>query len=324
MVHISNMEGILAIVLCVLIRRCCCAEPLAFVHIPKTGGSSITAAFERSWNSLGCSELDPRNATQIEYYMQPVRDVVRKRLELGPRAVKEDTACLWTHLHAGPTRDDRMALVQGALRGEVPPITFVVGHMPHGICQFMREGCRYATVLRDPVDRVLSHYHYLQYKHPGYLKQICDDCETVDGFARELAKGRIREYGLDNLQTRFIAGDSFWSIVSNNSACLLGLEGCDMGYSTPQMLRKAMAHLRQYAFVGIMEDMAAFGAALDLDLGHLNKGKSYTRELSPETANLLRSTQTLDIKLYTLAVELSRKKPRNKIIQRVHAQVQLY
>jgi hypothetical protein len=61
-------------------------------------------------------------------------------------------------------------------------------------------------VLRDPVERVLSHF---QSKHPGLLQNGCDNCSNVEGFAIKLATGIFDAHGFENLQTRMLAGDGF-------------------------------------------------------------------------------------------------------------------
>src|SRR5207253_2102954 len=78
----------------------------------------------------------------------------------------------------------------------------VVGHFSFGIHEFVRSESTYLTVLRDPVDRVVSLYHHSL-------------CEPDDPFYERVAAGRLslEEFvsarvckEADNGQTRRLAG----------------------------------------------------------------------------------------------------------------------
>jgi hypothetical protein len=302
---------VFAVVFCLTAAPCYCVRPVAFVHVPKTAGSTLTAAFAELWEGRGCLKVDFDNAATVS----ALTTAAKYSLASSPSqniTLRNHGTCLWANLHAGPDNDQRASFVQGILNGTMPPLTFVAAHMPHGLCTFMRPGCKYITVLREPISRVLSHYYYVRNTHPDYLDSICDNCTTVEGFARELAAGRVRDYGIDNMQTRMIAGDAFWTTISKNNMCKMALQGCDLfNPSTQQMLRRAMINLRNYMAVGIMEDIESFAVKMGirgLSQGKgLNKGIDYSSELSSETAALLRKTQSLDLRLYKFAKELARR-----------------
>ncbi len=278
-------------------------EPFVFVHIPKTAGSTLTAAFKKLWESKQCQELDVNKADAVLS--------LKSAFQNG-----SEQPCLWAHLHASPDRDDRGVFARGVLNGSVPPTNFLAGHVPHGYCAFMRKGCKHVTVLRDPVDRVLSHYHYLKSMHPGLVEKACRNCSSVDGFAAALAAGAVSLYGFDNLQTRMLAGDGFWATVSGNSACEWKHAGqklmatCDIsGTVDHQMLKKAVQNLRQYMAVGIVEDIESFTKKMGLGhLGFLNKGTEYSKDLNPDTYALLQRSQAWDMQLYSMAKQLANSK----------------
>ncbi len=57
-------------------------------------------------------------------------------------------------------------------RGRRERIELVIGHMSFGLHAFLAPGARYVTVLRDPVERVLSEYRFLKgnSRHPFHAR----------------------------------------------------------------------------------------------------------------------------------------------------------
>ena len=264
--------------------------PVVFVHLPKTAGTSLRGAFKRKWNAAGCMQLDIHTATQVE----------------TPLYLRQHTGdCYWADLRENPDPDDKPKFVRGVLDGKIPPMTYLIGHVPHGYCTFMRGGCRYMTVLREPMRRIMSHYYFIKDRYPEFLNSVCRNCTTIDRFAEEVAAGRAQDPFFENMQTRYIAGEAFFAGMTSGP-CVRGLGMCDIHSKTSQeMLEVAKANLRSYMDVGIAEDLPSFAARNGLQLHHVNKGINYKKKLAPETKRVLRKTQDLDLQLYNLAKQLS-------------------
>ena len=117
-------------------------------------------------------------------------------------------------------------------------IRAVAGHFYFGVHQDTSLPCRYFTFLRDPVERIVSHYHFVRGQPDHYLH----------GAATRLG---LREYvevcgGAEpnNDQTRLLAG--------RNAAPADGI-------SSPEMLPAAKLNLERHDVVGLTE---AFDASL--------------------------------------------------------------
>ena len=115
---------------------------------------------------------------------------------------------------------------------EKDKIRLLMGHMYFGLHEFVQSPSSYITMLRDPVEKVISYYYFVSKvtKHPDY----------------ELIKSQnvsLKEYctmnkpNMCNAQTRFLAGENF-SQVNNE----------------PEMLKQAKKNLQEYfSIVGITE-----------------------------------------------------------------------
>ncbi|MEM0925925.1 MAG: sulfotransferase domain-containing protein [Planctomycetota bacterium] len=77
-------------------------------------------------------------------------------------------------------------------------LRFVFGHLPFGIHEWLPQQCRYITVLRDPVDRILSHYYFVreQRKHPMHetvmSRRMSISDYVTSGLSGELNNGMVR------------------------------------------------------------------------------------------------------------------------------------
>jgi len=78
----------------------------------------------------------------------------------------------------------------------------IKGHFPFGLHEHVPRPCTYITILRDPVERILSHYHYVLRTPEHYLY------DKVAGSKMSLAEyaGNPVTTELDNGQVRMISG----------------------------------------------------------------------------------------------------------------------
>lgn len=100
-----------------------------------------------------------------------------------------------------PAQRDAFAALPQAYRHS---IRLLRGHQAFGLHEGMAPGARYVTFLRDPVARVISHYHYVK---PGQLPQFADVARKKMSLADYAASTITAE--VENGQTRWIAG--VWS-----------------------------------------------------------------------------------------------------------------
>jgi len=293
--------------------------PLVFIHVPKTAGSTVTAVFKSIFaEELKCS-----------------RDPLSSAIFKGP-VPPPDARCTWAWAYAAPDGDDRNFLGRvamgggggnGTTRADGDPtsrqihIDALIGHVSFGICPLinstMPNPCSYTTVLRHPLDRVLSHYSYLMQVAPQVVLEECPTCGDVDAFARALVSGSLHKLQLDNTATRMISGDGLLASLSSNRID-------DVSCATDaMMLRRAKTNLAQhFAVVGFQEDLPAYVRALrgffglpadasgaPLPTVNPTLGRRVTAGgLSAETRTLLMRSQSYDMHLYEFARRMVRRR----------------
>ncbi len=81
-------------------------------------------------------------------------------------------------------------------------IRLVRGHMPFGLHDHIPRNAVYITLLRDPVERVISHYYYVKRTPEHYLHSDITEHDT--GLHDYITSSGCPE--LDNGQTRLLAG----------------------------------------------------------------------------------------------------------------------
>jgi len=154
-----------------------------------------------------------------------------------------------------------------------------MGHLPYGVHRRFSRPCNYITMMRDPVERIISLYFYLQHakKPPAhYMVKRMD----LDQFVRsEDYRGNT-----SNLQTRYFCGGQ-----------------------TPNLEQAKETLHRKFLVVGITE---RFTESLDILKQKLNWGsfdyqkKNVTRnrptryDFSPSTIDKIINLNNLDYELY--------------------------
>jgi hypothetical protein len=227
---------------------------LLFLHIPKCAGTTLTE--EILVKRFSSKEI-------IVFY------------ELG-------TTALIDRLKAMSKREQQM-------------VKCIAGHFAYGIHKFyLARPCSYITVLREPIDRVVSHYYYVLRRTDHYMhKEVTE---------KEISLKQYVESGLstemDNGQTRILAG--------------IG-QGVPFGKSSEAMLEKAREHLDQCDAVGITEEFNGFLELLGHKTGwaisgiadkNVTANRAQLHNLDKDTMDVIKHFNRFDMELYQHACTL--------------------
>jgi hypothetical protein len=163
----------------------------------------------------------------------------------------------------------------------------VRGHVLYGIHQSLPQGATYITMLRDPVARVLSAYHFVLRRPLNPLhRKLKTERLTVEDCLRLFPDRH-------NLQCRFISGVRDTSIKDE------------------RLLKIARENLsRSFAVVGISErfeeSLVLIGQRFGWNLRfYENKKVAKNRRLvDPKLADLIREHNRLDVELYEFGKKL--------------------
>jgi hypothetical protein len=242
------------------------ADPLiAFVHIPKTAGGTVTSMFARAYSSASVQKAGN--------YMR------------GPENAAKKVAKRPGGWESWQRRGGRLA----------------VGHVPYRLFRdHLPTTTRYMTFLREPVDRVLSHYYRHVHRTPAHSGR--GEPSTASQGARpkadsiEQALVDMQLARLNNLATRFLCGHR-----------------SPLGDLPGSPLDEAKANLREFAFVGIQErfeeSLVLLQRTLGLDLvpaadRHVSSDRPTVEEVPDEQRALIAEYNQFDLELYAFGEEL--------------------
>jgi hypothetical protein len=182
----------------------------------------------------------------------------------------------------------------------------VKGHMYFGLHEFLPQPCTYVTLLREPIDRVVSHYYYVLRSPDHYLHDIVtsENMGLVDYVQRGIA------LEMDNGQTRVLAGLSAEEVVGN----LAYVSSVPFGACSEEIFRMAKANLANFfAVVGLAERFDETLVLLNHTFGwrfpfyskrNVASDRPSRRSLSEDTRAVLRQYNRWDIQLYDCAKHL--------------------
>jgi hypothetical protein len=173
-------------------------------------------------------------------------------------------------------------------------LRIVMGHLYFGAHAFGARSCTYLTVLREPIDRVISHYYFVRHDPANYLYELARKMTL-----KEFVESRGRQEP-NNDQTRLLAGSS---------------DSASFGICLDETLDIAKRNLAQhFAVIGITEDFNRSLILMKRILGWRNlpfytkqnvTSRRATKEsISPETLQVIQAHNMLDIELYRYAKDL--------------------
>ena len=182
-------------------------------------------------------------------------------------------------------------------------LRMVRGHIPFGVHEYIPRPARYWTILRRPIERLISYYYFVQREPEHYLY---DYANTPGMTLRRYLEERV-SLQTDNFQTRLISG--IWTDV--------GYGECDE--ATLGLAKKNLEE--HFALVGLTERFDESLMLLKRTFGwgdvfykrrNVTEGRPRREALPAETVAVLRAHNQLDLELYAFAKELFEKQVRDR------------
>jgi hypothetical protein len=171
-------------------------------------------------------------------------------------------------------------------------IRALIGHMSFGLHEYMQQPAIYITFLRDPIERIISHYYYVVRFSDHYLhdKVIAENINLKDYVARGITDET------NNGQTRLLSG------VGKN---------LPYGCCPPEMLKAAADNIsKHFPVVGISERFDESLILMKNLLGwrlhfyykeNVTKNRILKGRIPLDTLDVIRKYNQLDIQLYEQA-----------------------
>lgn len=168
--------------------------------------------------------------------------------------------------------------------------SFIYGHVRFGVHQYKTGPFQYITMLRDPVERIISTYYFIKENPKNNLHHVVKNM-TLEQFVKEDAP-RIKK-AIENHQTRFVSGKRVpdLEIAKKNLSKHFAVVGITERYNES---------------IFLMKKALGWG---DIDYQKINATKSRPKanEISKETVQLIREKNRLDLELYHYGKKLVEK-----------------
>ncbi len=168
-------------------------------------------------------------------------------------------------------------------------IKCIYGHVPYGLHDSLARAAVYITLLRNPVDRMVSAYYY-SLRRPEW------------GFHEDIIKQRLSLHD-------FVAGEASEELHNGQTRML---SGSDEPVCTADALNMARRNLSQeFVLAGLTErfDESVLLCRRLLGLGggfyqrkNVNRHRPPLHEIPPRTVALIEKRNSLDVELYDVAV----------------------
>jgi hypothetical protein len=164
----------------------------------------------------------------------------------------------------------------------------IMGHMYFGLHEYLPVRSTYLTMMRDPIDRIISYYYYVlrypgSYLYPAVTSQHMSLKEfAMSGLSKEL----------ENFQTRLLAGDmkvdlrryseSSLERAKENITNHFGLVGISEKFDESLLLMKRVFGWNSTYYVKL----------------NVTKNRPSKKEIPKETLDVIEENNSLDVELY--------------------------
>lgn len=241
---------------------------VAFVHIPKTAGTTLNSILDREYSPHEAYEIMMRGMS----LRMPKRRVIPKRM-----------------VSLGKVRRLRSAL--NCQR----PVRLIRGHFDLSLGKLLPPDTQFFTLLRDPVERAISHYYHYRRQtadpiHPLAMRatltewvSTCGLVEMDNGQTRRLAGGMNLPYGRVTQQ--------MLDRAKANLAKYFAVVGLTERFEESLILFRRTFNWRLYGFIE----------------RNVGDNRARRTEMSEETLKVIENCNCFDLHLYQFAVELFEK-----------------
>ena len=212
---------------------------------------------------------------------------------------------------------DRVLLNAHSVSGPQEPADalFATGHVDFDYVRRFRTRPTIFTVLREPVSLASSCYHYFLGNDEEFFRRLESDWTRKEYQSRRLFTDRARQQDMLSFLTREEELARPW--LSNvQTRQLAGASCVDGKADDAQLLETALKHLRQCDLVGLVERLddtlllvrGLMNWGRIGPLQHLNRTDRQTPDINARCIAMLRSWNTLDLRLHEEAVKLLQSK----------------
>jgi len=172
-------------------------------------------------------------------------------------------------------------------------LKIVKGHIPFVACDSLPPTTRYFTILRDPIDRIISHYYFMRRnpQKPLYHEMTSRNMTLKD----YVCSGITNE--LDNGQTKFLSN----------------FPNLEFGRCSPEVLENAKESLKKMTVVGLTERFdetllllkRTFGWKTPFYFKHnVSPHRPRKKDISQDTLHAIKKLNEMDFELYRYAEKL--------------------
>lgn len=196
------------------------------------------------------------------------------------------------------------------------------GHFYGGLEPFLDRDIYTFTLLRDPIERALSHYGHVLWDSGHYLHHRAVELGSLDAYLKD----PVTRLTVSNFQTRLLAlkadpQEMFRGLSDSQRkdwALERKLETMEPPILDSQMLEEAQARLSQFGLVGLTERFEESVALLCHELGwdfpaqisdeNVNRARPKRTQIPDSALSLLTELNQLDIELYRWAEVIFRQR----------------